>query len=93
MANSRHDHTLKHNFSDTSSNKYDVCNSTENVETFLDCTRSIESRHTLFDFVLSLNDVNLERLHTQDKTFLIHATNKLFLKATLKFLRDSKRFL
>ena len=59
-----YDHKLKHNFSDTPSDKCDVCKRSEYIEHFfLYCTRYIEARHTLLYFVQTLN-INFEHLHT-----------------------------
>ena len=97
-----YEHKLKHNFSDTPSDKCDVCKHTETLEHFfLHCTRFTEARRTLFNFVLTTNDANFEQLQSQDKVKLFvygdlsfsDAINKLVLKVTLKFLRDSERFL
>ena len=93
---------MKHNVSDTPSDKCVVCKRTENLEHFfLHCTRYTDARRTLFNFVLTLNVVNLEQLQSQGKIKLLlygdtsfsDAINKLLLKATLKCLRDSERFL
>ena len=92
------EHKRRHKFGDTPSDKCDVCNCTENLNHFfLHCTRYIEAR--LLDFVLTLN-VNFNLLQSRDKikmllygdTSFSHATNKLLLKATLEFLKETERF-
>ena len=56
------DHKIKHNFSDTLSDKCAVCNRTENLEHFFShCTRFIEARLSLFNFV-----------HTKQGQFCTH---------------------
>ena len=94
------EHKNNHNFIDTPSDKCIVCKRSENLEHFfLHCTRFIESRKTLLDLIQSL-DVNFRLLQARDKIKLLlygnsslnYATNRLLLKATLKFLHDSKRF-
>ena len=93
---------MKHNFSDTASDKCAVCNRTENLEHyFLHCTRFTEARRTLFHFLLTLNNVNFEQLVSKDKiklllygdTSLGGVANRLLIEATLNFLKDSGRFL
>ena len=94
------EHKRKYNFLDTPSDKCSVCKTTENlVHFFLYCSRFIDARHTLFELALSLN-CNFEQLQAKGKiklflygdTSLTKAQNKLLLKATLKYLRDSERF-
>ena len=97
-----YEHKMKHNFSDTISDKCDVCKHTENLEHFfLHCTRYTEARRTLLNFVLTINDVNFEQLQSREQikmllygdVTLCASINKLILQATLDFLRDSERFM
>ena len=94
------EHKSNHKFLDTPSNKCITCDRTENLEHFfLYCTRFVAPRHLLFTSIKSLKN-NFEHLDSRDKTkFLLYgdssldlATNKLLLKATLKFVADTERF-
>ena len=94
------EHKSNHKFLDTPSNKCITCDRTENLELFfLYCTRSVAPRHLLFTSIKSLK-TNFELLNPCDKTkFLLYgdstldlATNKLLLKATLKFVAIRNSF-
>ena len=94
------EHKRNHHFSDTSSNKCDVCNRTENLEHFfLHCSRFNAARCTLLNYVVSVK-VDFNEMQAKDKTKMLlygdsslnFATNKSLLEATLKFLTETNRF-
>ena len=79
-----------------------MCNRTESVEHFLlHCIRFTEARRTMLNVVLAINNVNFGRLQSNNKIKLLlygdislgNVVNKLLIKATINFLRDSERFL
>ena len=93
-------HKNNHKFLDTPSDKCTTCNRSENLEHFfLFCICFTEARRTLFNSVLALYG-NFGLLQLKEKTNVLlygdsslnFATNKLLLKATLKFLKDTERF-
>ncbi len=93
-------HKKNHNFLDAPSDKCDTCNRSENLEhLFLYCIRFIEERHVLLSSVLVLYR-NFELMQPKEKTRLLlygdssldFATNRLLLKATLRFLNETGRF-
>ena len=91
---------MNHKFLDTPSDKCVMCNLSENVEHFfLFCIRFVEPRQLLFSSIRALN-VDFVNLNPRDKTKLLLygddslycTSNRLLLKATLKFILDSERF-
>ena len=94
-------HKMNDHFADTPSNKCVVCNRTENlVHFFLDCSRFTGPRYRLLNFVLTLKP-DYNQLQSQEKIKLLlygdssfnFCTNKMLLEATLKYLRETDRFL
>ena len=94
------EHKKKHNFIDTPSNICTTCKSPENTEHFfLHCARFTEARYTFLNTIHLLNR-NFHLLVPEEKSlFLLYGdkslandTNKLVLKATLKYLKDTERF-
>ena len=94
------EHTKKHNFLDTPSNICTICKSPENTEHFfLHCARFTEARYTFLNTIHLLNR-NFHLLVPEEKSlFLLYGDkslaidiNKLVLKATLKYLKDTERF-
>ena len=96
-----YDHKWKHGFRDILSDKCTICNCTESLEHyFLHCVRFTDARRTLFDFILTLNNINFDQFVSNDKIkFLLYgdtslgvAVNRSVIKTTLSYLKDTERF-